>query len=265
MITNKQRTTLIERLESQATVARAILSRAPEMGLREHDRDLFERWIAATMCIVRDNLGIHEATKFDGKVGIGGPDRLRCKVGLQYVEALIRVCREFPEQLTFTEPAISRHSSSTSNSKANQSRATGKDVFLVHGHDELNTLRLQKHLREKHALNAVILAEAPGKGRTLIEKFEEEALKASVAFALLTPDDVIQASDGTYAQARPNVTFEIGWFYGRLGRNRVCLLLKKGSKIHSDLDGINRIEFQDSVLEVAVEIEKELRASGLIK
>jgi len=67
-----------------------------------------------------------------------------------------------------------------------------------------------------------------------------------------------------YAQARPNVIFELGWFYGRLSRERVCILFKEGTKIHSDLDGISRIQFQDSVLEKAVEIERELVSSGVL-
>jgi predicted nucleotide-binding protein len=50
----------------------------------------------------------------------------------------------------------------------------------------------------------------PGKGRTLIEKFEEEARDAVFAFALLTPDDVIKTEKVEYIQPRPNVIFELG-------------------------------------------------------
>lgn len=69
----------------------------------------------------------------------------------------------------------------------------------------------------------------------------------------------------SYSQARPNVIFELGWFYGRLGRSRVCILFQEGSKLHSDLDGVLRIQFRESVEEKLGEIEKELKAAGLLK
>ena len=137
-------------------------------------------------------------------------------------------------------------------------------VFIVHGHDELNLLRTKELLRERWALESVVLAGKPGKGRTIVEKFEEEAQRASFAFVLLTPDDVIQKNDEEYSQARPNVIFELGWFYGRLGREKVCILFKEGTKIHSDLDGVSRIQFKDSVTEVTTEIEAELIEAGLL-
>lgn len=138
-------------------------------------------------------------------------------------------------------------------------------VFIVHGHDELNLLRTKDLLRDRWELEPVVLSSKAGKGRTIIEKFEEEAQRASFAFVLLTPDDVIQKDEMEYSQARPNVIFELGWFYGRLGRGRVCILFKQGTKIHSDLDGISRIQFKDSVIESIDEIEKELIAAGLLK
>lgn len=138
-------------------------------------------------------------------------------------------------------------------------------IFIVHGHDELNLLRAKELVRDRWDLEAVVLSGQPGKGRTLVEKFEEEAQRASFAFVLLTPDDVITQGKNQYGQARPNVIFELGWFYGRLGRERVCILFKNGTKIHSDLDGVSRIEFQDSVTEITTEIESELVAVDILK
>ena len=139
-----------------------------------------------------------------------------------------------------------------------------RTVFIIHGHDELNTLRLEKVLKDRWHINPIILNSSPGKGRTLIEKFEQEAQKANYAVALFTPDDLIEMEDTKYLQARPNVIFELGWFYGRLGRQNVCILFKKGTNIHSDLDGIMRIEFNESILEKITEFEKELKAVNLV-
>lgn len=139
-----------------------------------------------------------------------------------------------------------------------------RTVFLVHGHDETNTSRLEQLLRRRWHLEPIVLSLEPGKGRTLIEKFEQEAQRSAYAIVLFTPDDLVEVSDTKYFQARPNAIFELGWFYGRLGRQRVCILFKKGTKIPSDLDGITRIEFDDSVGEKIEEIENELREAGLI-
>jgi predicted nucleotide-binding protein len=53
--------------------------------------------------------------------------------------------------------------------------------------------------------------------------------------------------------------------YGRLGRDRVCILFKRGTQIHSDLEGIERVEFNESVEEVVSAIERELKAASLLR
>jgi predicted nucleotide-binding protein len=140
-----------------------------------------------------------------------------------------------------------------------------KRVFIVHGHDMENALRLHARLKDRFRLEPVILSEEPSKGRSIIEKFEAEATTCSFAFVLFTPDDFINKNNETYSQARPNVILELGWFYGRLGRDRVCILFRKGTAIPSDLGGIGRIEFGISIDENIIEIENELDAGGLLR
>lgn len=137
-------------------------------------------------------------------------------------------------------------------------------VFIIHGHDETNTLRLKHLLWQRYGLEPVVLMDQPGQGRTIIEKFEHEAASCSFAFALLTPDDQVLTTSGEQTQARPNVVFELGWFYGRLGRGRVVILLKRGTQIHSDLSGIERYEFGVDVTEQVLKIEEELTRAGLM-
>ena len=138
-------------------------------------------------------------------------------------------------------------------------------IFIVHGHDEPNLYKLKELLKDRYSLTPIVLSFQSGSGRTIIEKFEDEARKAAFAFVLLTPDDIIRKSDREYGQARPNVTFELGWFYGKLGREKVCILFKKGTEIHSDLNGVSRIEFTEAVNEKVEEIERELIAGGLLE
>ncbi len=139
-----------------------------------------------------------------------------------------------------------------------------KDVFIIHGHDELNIRRLSQLLQAACGLNPVAMLAKPGMGRPLVEKFEHEAQTCSFAFALFTPDDDVVKPEGAYKQARPNVIYEVGWFIGRLGRERVTLLLNTGATIHSDLDGVSRIHFTDNIEDKFIEIQKELRAAGMV-
>lgn len=148
---------------------------------------------------------------------------------------------------------------------SNKKNGDTQKVFIVHGHDERNLRRLRDLLRTRWGINPIVMSSQPGKGRTLIEKFEEEAQQTAYAIVLMTPDDLIQLERGDYTQARPNVIFELGWFYGRLGRSKVCILFKRGNRIHSDLDGISRIEFAESVAETRDELERELLDAGVLR
>ena len=141
-----------------------------------------------------------------------------------------------------------------------------RDIFIIHGHDHTNMMRLERLLKNRFDLNPLILIDKAGQGRTLIEKFEEIAQTCHFAFALLTPDDLVKVAVGReYAQARPNAIFELGWFCGRLGRRRICILTKEGTHLHSDLAGISRIEFKENVEEKITAIESELRAATLVE
>lgn len=123
---------------------------------------------------------------------------------------------------------------------------------------------MQKVLKNGWNLDARFLEDFPGKGRTLIEKFEQVADDMTYAFALMTADDTVQKEGVDYDQARPNVLFELGWFCGRLGRSRTCILFKKKTKIPSDLEGIERYEFDKSVKEQHGAIQSELKSAGVI-
>lgn len=132
-------------------------------------------------------------------------------------------------------------------------------VFIAHGHDEANALKLKEMLEKRWGIDAWFLVEKGFKGRTLIEKFEEEAEGAKFAFVLLTPDDLVVTADKEYSQPRPNPIFELGWLYRHLGRARVCILLKENAELPTDLDGVGRVCFRESIAEKIEDIERELQ------
>ncbi len=112
-------------------------------------------------------------------------------------------------------------------------------IFIVHGHDEGALNGLARFL-ERLKLEVIILKEQPNQGRTIIEKYEDSASEVGFAVVLLTPDDVGSAvsAEAQSQRARQNVIFELGYFSGKLGRGRVCLLRKGNVEIPSDLFGI---------------------------
>ena len=138
-----------------------------------------------------------------------------------------------------------------------------KRVFIIHGRAADQALTLQKLLRDEFSLEGIILSWEPGKGRALVEKLEDEAGDCAYAFAIFTRDDVVKAPKGDYYQMRPNAVFELGWFYGRKGRKHACILLKEGTVVPSDLQGINYHGFTQSVQQVFYEIKRELKAAEL--
>ena len=134
----------------------------------------------------------------------------------------------------------------------------GKKVFIVHGHDEAMKAQVQL-LFERAGLDGIVLHEQPDKGRTIIEKLLGESEGAVYAVALFSPDD--KQADGT-ARARQNVVLEVGYFLGKLGRDRVRILVKGDVAIPSDFQGII-YEQLDSSGAWRARLLKELTAVGI--
>lgn len=137
-------------------------------------------------------------------------------------------------------------------------------VFIVHGHDEAAKINVARFI-EKLGLDAIILHEQPNKGQTIIEKFESNASSIGYAVILLTPDD-IGAPKGTpndvKARARQNVILELGYFWGTLGRKRVCVLYKEGVEIPSDYIGVvyTQLDASDGW---HLKLAREMKEAGL--
>lgn len=71
--------------------------------------------------------------------------------------------------------------------------------------------------------------------------------------------------DTLKSRARQNVIFELGYFLGALGSQKVCCLYSGEIEFPSDIVGICYIPFHDSVSGVEQTIMKELVAAGLIE
>jgi predicted nucleotide-binding protein len=137
-------------------------------------------------------------------------------------------------------------------------------VFLVHGHHDGLLHEVARYL-EKLQLEPIVLREQPSSGRTIIEKFVDFA-DVGYAVVLLTPDDRGGTIKATFEQQRPrarqNVILELGYFLGKLSRNRVTALHMGDVEIPSDYSGVAFVGVDDRGA-WRLELARELKASGL--
>lgn len=167
----------------------------------------------------------------------------------------LKTCKAIFE--TYLEDIADENSATTQVAKEPNPNNMDK-IFIVHGHDgELK--HAVARLVEKQGLEAIILSEQANKGKTIIEKFEENS-DVSGAICLFTADDLghAKATQDEQPRARQNVVFEAGYFMGKLSRGRVVIIAESGMELPSDMQGIvytNKNNWEVDVL-------RELNAMG---
>lgn len=257
----------ISLLNKQILALNEIIKAASRDSYDDTAKEKIKRWKSRTVRIIAENISAVEGEKLEkkrkGSFIAGAFFRNLCDEENMYIgflQSLIEDLDKYPKDI-FELPVKTEETAKIEAPEIPQNN----DIFIIHGHDKLNLLRLKELLKDRWKLNPIVLSSKAGKGRTIIEKFEQEAQSASFALALFTADDFVEIDGAKYYQARPNVLFELGWFYGRLARSRVCILFKKGTKIPSDLKGISRIQFTDSIEDVIIKIEEELLGAGILE
>ncbi|NNM48659.1 nucleotide-binding protein [Micrococcus luteus] len=142
-----------------------------------------------------------------------------------------------------------------------------REVFIVHGHDIAAVNSLKVFIQERFGVMPTNLQNAPGIGRTIIEKFEDSGSRVDIAVILLTPDDIGAAKaafdngEEPHPRARQNVVLEMGYFIARVGRSRV-VVLNGGVELPSDVHGVSYIPYPgDSWKD---DLFHELKSMGLV-
>lgn len=137
------------------------------------------------------------------------------------------------------------------------------EIFVVHGHDHATKETVARYLETKLGLRAIILHEQPNLNRTIIEKLEKHS-EVQFAVVILTPDDMgcpKNKAQLVKPRARQNVIFELGFFIGRLGRDKVCALYTGDVELPSDYQGILYLSLDQS--EWKIDLAKEIKAAGI--
>ncbi len=97
-------------------------------------------------------------------------------------------------------------------------------------------------------------------GHAIRDILDEKTAKSSIALLVLTNED---EQNGEVTHARPNLIHETGLFQGKLGYNRVIVLVEEGAGELTDLYGIQQIKFpknniRKSFGDIQATIEREL-------
>lgn len=132
--------------------------------------------------------------------------------------------------------------------------------MIVHGRSS-DFYELQAWMQREGFGDVAVMQQDFGNSRTFAEKFEQIATVSDGAVALVTPDDVGAVAGEVTLQnrARQNVWVEVGWFWGRLGRSRLLLLLKGDIEVPSDLLGVEFYRYEKSPVEQAEKLRSFAR------
>lgn len=131
-------------------------------------------------------------------------------------------------------------------------------IFIVHGHDNSAKLEVARFI-EKIGFEPIILHEQASGSKTIIEKIEAYS-DVGFGVVIYTPCDI--GGENTdkpdlKGRARQNVVFEHGFLIGKLGRSKVCPLVKGLVDTPNDISGIVYTSMDTGAWQI--ELAKELR------
>ncbi len=134
-------------------------------------------------------------------------------------------------------------------------------VFIGHGRNAL-WARLQLFLEKDLHLRTVSYESESRIGKPIIPILEEMLNKANFAVLILTAEDETAVGG---RRARQNVIHEAGLFQGKLGFEKVFLLIQEGLEEFTNVSGLQHIPFSGDKLEQTFhEIRRALDREGII-
>ena len=173
---------------------------------------------------------------------------------LQYVQKVLEKTRDEFEYVVGPKEEDVETSKSKKNEKIK--------VFLAFGRDEKAKKDVEILMRRLD-LDPIILQDKPSPGQTVIEKLEEHS-DVKFAVVLLTPDDIgylNKVKIKNEHRARQNVIFELGYFYGKLKREKVVTIVKGEIDKLSDIFGVVDISMDDP--EWTLKTKRDLKKAGI--
>lgn len=145
-------------------------------------------------------------------------------------------------------------------------------VLVIHGRSG-DKLILKKILKDaKYKINIysdpIVMSDVVKEAEPVSVGFERLASQSDCAIAIITPDDigcnVVDDKGGDIKgvdvlrfsrRARQNIWVEVGWFWGRLGSDRIMLLCRGDVEYPSDVGPFIRHTYKKSPLELKGDIK----------
>jgi predicted nucleotide-binding protein len=225
----------------------------------------FNRWRDVSMVVVRDAIGQHEATKFleavkPAPATVFFPFEMlsQTKSAVVHLQRLHDILEQFPDQMLYTEPAISLMKQRESDVPLAPPLS---NVFIGHGRSAM-WRELKELIVDRLGLQYEEFNRESAAGVGTSERLEEMLGRCGIAFLIFTAEDA--HADGS-KHARENVVHDAGLFQGRLGFRRAIVLLEEGCAEFSNIHGLGQIRFPaGKILAASEEIRKVLEREGAL-
>jgi predicted nucleotide-binding protein len=140
----------------------------------------------------------------------------------------------------------------TISSLVDQAKTKSARIFIVHGRDKKMKNAVIRAIK-RAGLEPITLEAMPNRGKFIGEKLEDYSKGVDYAVILLSPDDKGYLKEDGSKKARPrarqNVILELGFFWGRIGREHVVALYPvEGIKFEppSDYEGVAHIPYDET-------------------
>jgi hypothetical protein len=133
-------------------------------------------------------------------------------------------------------------------------------IFIGHGCNP--DWKILRKMLQGWGLSVEEFNEEPVAGVSISERLKSMLQQSRFAFLVMTGED---KGDEGQLHARMNVIHEIGLFQGRLGPEYAIVLRRKDTSLFSNLDGINRLDYEKGKLaNLKDEIRRLLIARGVM-
>ncbi|MEJ2045688.1 MAG: nucleotide-binding protein [Reinekea sp.] len=131
-------------------------------------------------------------------------------------------------------------------------------VFLSHGQSRVWE-DVARYIEKELDIEVIELSESVNKGRTVIQKLDEESDECKFAIIIQTAEDKMASGS---MRTRQNVVHEIGFFQGKFGLHNVLFLKENGVEEFSNIEGIVYEPFnKDSISSTYHRIDKEIESA----
>ena len=140
-------------------------------------------------------------------------------------------------------------------------QSQGTRIFIGHGRSHI-WRALKDFLEDDLGLLVDEFNRVPTAGAPITGRLETMLNSAAIAFLVMNGED--EQPDGEL-RARENVVHEAGLFQGRLGFKRAIVLLEKGCKEFSNIQGLGHIPFpKDNIRAAFQDIRDVLEREGIL-